>query len=583
MQAQNCPDCEITIPDNLPQDTVFLSDAAAGQVGVTYDSDISFRLPLTTTPVSDENTPAGLNINQFEITGIANLPPGLEWTPSQTIFDPEEMNDGCAKICGTPLVAGEYVVQVSLIATVLVIDAETILDVPISIAPRQSTTEGFTLRNGTGCGSTLVSFRNNVPSDGREGFSYQWDFGNGQMTDRENPLDVEYNGAGEYVVDYQAVVDTTGFFLTDVLINSVECDDFLGRPDLQVKIIDSLGVEVFASAIIENAEPPLSISTNFKIENESYQLVVVDVDGGLAGDDDLCGEFELNQLATGDYAGITEIVSINYRILNPVDTIRSQDTVIVYQIPAEPQIEVEGEIAFCEGDSTTLRASYDENVQWYMDSTVLINEIQPELKVKTAGDYYVEYTSPAGCSVLSDTLSILVNDNPEPVEFSVDNNLLIADDTTSLAIGTSLQWYVMQQGIPSANGGEFCINMSGVYGLEFTNTAGCTTLFEREVIYDENFPNCVSDVVDINDLGLNFNFYPNPVQDVLTVELELLEWVNIQLTVFDAIGRSMVDVGYENQTGQFKQFIQTADLSAGVYFLKINIGELESMVKFVKR
>ena len=68
MQAQNCPDCEITIPDNLPQDTVFLSDAAAGQVGVTYDSDISFRLPLTTTPVSDENTPAGLNINQFEIT-----------------------------------------------------------------------------------------------------------------------------------------------------------------------------------------------------------------------------------------------------------------------------------------------------------------------------------------------------------------------------------------------------------------------------------------------------------------------------------------------------------------------------------
>lgn len=583
VQAQNCPACEIAIPDNLPQDTVFLSAAATGQVGLAYDNDISFRLPLTTTPVSDENTPAGLNINQFEITGVANLPPGLTWTPSQTIFDPAELNDGCAKICGTPLVAGEYIMQVSLVATVLVIEAETILDVPITIAPRQSTTEGFTLRNGTGCGSTLVAFRNNVPSNEQEGFSYEWDFGNGQITDRENPLDVEYNEAGTYIVDYQAIVDTTGHFLTEVFIDAVVCDDFLGRPDLQVKIFDTLGIEVFASQALENVEPPLSIPTNFKIEAETYNLVVLDLDSGLGGDDDICGEFTLRPAATGIYADSTEDAQIRYQILHPTDTIRSQDTVVVFAVPTPPIITVTGALTFCAGDSVSLQSSYLENIQWYQDSMVLINENQAELVVPTAGNYYVEHTSADGCSSISDTLTVVVNDNPPVVEFSVDNNLLIATDTMDLATDTDLQWYLAEEAITAANTATFCIAIDGLYGLELTNAAGCTSRFSRQVVYDENFPNCVSDVVDIDDLGLNFQLYPNPASDVLNIALELRERADIQLVVFDNLGRNLFDFQSENALGEFNKSLPISDWEAGFYFLKIRLGERESMVKFIKK
>ncbi|MFK7933207.1 MAG: T9SS type A sorting domain-containing protein [Saprospiraceae bacterium] len=583
LPAQSCPACEIAIPDNLPLDTVFLSTAATGQVGVAYDSDISFRLPVTTTPVANETTPAGLTINQFEITGIANLPPGLEWTPSQTVFDPAELNDGCAKICGTPLIAGEYIVQVSLLATVLVIEAETILEVPIIIAPRQSTTDGFTLRNGTGCGSTLVSFRNNVPSNGNDGFSYQWNFGNGQMTDRENPLDVEYAEAGEYTVDYQAVVDTTGFFLTEVFIDAVECDDFLGRPDLQVKIFDTLGVEVFASQALENVEPPLSIPTNFKIEAATYNLVVLDLDGGLlgGGDDDICGEFILRPADTGIYADMTDEATIRLNILHPTDTIRSQDTIVVYPIPASPQIEVVGDLIFCEGDSVLLTASYAENVQWYLDSTFLINQNQADLMIQTAGNYYVEYTSPDGCSSISDTLSVMVNENPPLVEFDVENNLLMVEDTSILMLETTWQWYLDDEII--SDDAEFCLAEDGVYGLELTNAAGCKTLFERAVVYDENFPNCVSDVVDIANLGLNFNLYPNPVNDVLNIELDLIERSDIQLVVFNSVGQVIKEFYQKGATFLFQKTLNTNDLATGIYFLKIRVGERESMVKFVKK
>ena len=92
-----CPGCIVNLPEGMPMDTLFLGDAADGQVNVAYDSDLSFRLPITTTTVAetDPSIPAGLGINKIIIEGVSNLPPGLSWEASQTTFDPSEMNDGC--------------------------------------------------------------------------------------------------------------------------------------------------------------------------------------------------------------------------------------------------------------------------------------------------------------------------------------------------------------------------------------------------------------------------------------------------------------------------------------------------------
>lgn len=662
LNAQSCPDCETTIPAELPADTVYLSSAANGQVGVMYDQDISFRLPLTTTPVADENTPAGLPINQFEITGVANLPPGLEWTPNQTIFDPSELNDGCAKLCGTPLVAGDYVMQVSLVATVFVINAETILDVPITIAPSQSMTDGFTMRNSIGCGETTVSFRNNIPSNGQEGYSYQWDFGNGQMTDRENPLDVEYIGAGKYIVDYQAVVDTTGHFLTNVTIQSVECDDLIGGPDLQVKIFDETGTEVFASAVADNANLPLNVAIDFEIVAESYTLSIFDADGGLAGADDLCIEVALTPLVTGTYTEETATAAISYNILHPTDTIRSQDTVVVYAIPLTPEITVDGALSFCDGETTTLVASYDNNIQWYRDTSALVNETNPSLAVETTGQYFAIYTSPEGCISTSDTVVIVVNEIPMPPSitvdgalslctgdstlltasytdnlqwyldgellsgavdanlivqiagnytatytspegctstsesiiievnelpaipnFTVENNTLMLLDTNTLSTSASLQWYLNGNAITDATQTTFCIAETGVYGLEITNEAACTAYAEMEISYDENFPNCVSNVAEIEDLTTNFKLYPNPVADILNVEFFVSQNVDIELLILNSIGQVMYQTNKESILNAYQNTLSIAHLSAGIYYLKIKIGAEESSVKFVKK
>lgn len=583
--AQNCSSCEIAVPDNLPLDTVFLSTAAAGQVGQVYNQDLSFRLPLTTTPVSDESTPAGLTINQFEITGVANLPPGLEWNASQTLFDPAENNDGCAKICGTPLVAGEYVIQVSLVATVLIVEAVTILEVPIRIDPRQSTTVGFSLRNGTGCGTTRVSFRNNVPSGGMTGFDYQWDFGNGQMTNRENPLDVQYDTAGTYTVKYQAVVDTVGHFLTNVRVDAADCDDFLSRPDLQVKIFDTLGVELFASQVIENAVIPVDIPLNFRLKDPRHRMILLDVDSGLGGADDICGEFALRPLPTGTYEGTAPASSITYQLLNPTDTIRSQDTVIVYPIPSAPQISVVDTSSFCQGDSAVLAASYDTGVQWYVDTTILVNEDRPSLTVRSTGSYYATYTSENGCVSRSDTVDVSVNERPAIVEFSVENNLLMLDDTSNLSDEISWEWYMDDMEIIDAetNARTYCISESGRYELQVTNASGCTSSFGREVVYDDNFPNCISSTDTPEEAMAQIQYSPNPVRDALYVSLQLPQTGNVQLSILDALGRKWYSASHFNNRGMLTTTLPTANLNAGWYVLQLQTKSATQSWTFIKQ
>ena len=81
-------------------------------------------------------------------------------------------------------------------ATVFFLTQEATFPLKIYIAPKVSMTEGFDMSNITGCGSTVVSFTNNVPSGGVPGFTYEWDFGDGVKYTGENAPPYTYGGPG---------------------------------------------------------------------------------------------------------------------------------------------------------------------------------------------------------------------------------------------------------------------------------------------------------------------------------------------------------------------------------------------------
>ena len=88
---------------------------ANGNVGQMYDEDITFFLPIDTV----DN---GLNVTftDFHIISIL-LPLGMTWECNNSTaschYDPSITQYGCVNISGTPLISGNYNIDVNLIAT----------------------------------------------------------------------------------------------------------------------------------------------------------------------------------------------------------------------------------------------------------------------------------------------------------------------------------------------------------------------------------------------------------------------------------------------------------------------------------
>lgn len=585
LQAQaGCPDCMIELPAGLPEDTIFLSSAADGQVGIYYDSDLSFRMPKTTTPVNatDPDTPPGLGINQITITSVSNLPPGLSWEASQTVFNVSEETDGCVKFCGTPIIPGFYNVEVVVNAEVLFVSQVSSFSFPILILPGTSVTEGFTLSNNSGCGSVSASFSNNVPSGGNEGYTYLWDFGNGNMSVAENPGSQVYTEAGAYEVRYQSVIDTFGFLLTEVVVESVECNDlFNNAPDLRIEVWDPDGERILETAHIENAQTPLAFTVNLFLGEGNYVLRVMDEDSGIQGGDDECGAINFNRFSNGSFTNGGLQARLN--IFHPVDTIRSVDTVRVYAQPDAPLLEGDGPAVLCEGDNylLTVANGYSTGLQWYQDSLPLIEVDGPELNVDAEGRYWVTYTTTDGCSATSAVEHLIFNPLPDPPIFQNFNNLLTLYAPENLPENYILQWYRDGLLIEGANETEYCMEANGAYRLEVTDVlTGCSSTYELQSTYNPAFPGCITSGTAEEEL-VGLRIYPNPAFDMLYLEGEVGA-EPVHAILYNIQGQMMQEFLSRPVGGWFRERMGLSLYPAGIYFVEIRSGQRLARVKVVK-
>lgn len=81
------------------------------------------------------------------------------------------------------------------------------------------------------------------------------------------------------------------------------------------------------------------------------------------------------------------------------------------------------------------------------------------------------------------------------------------------------------------------------------------------------------------DNSLIFNVFPNPVNDILNIEIKQSELVtNMDLTIFNTVGQVLKSV--KNVSPQYAMNIQ--DLASGLYFINIKMGDKTGILKFVK-
>lgn len=562
LYAQNgCPGCVVNLPPGLPADTLFLQNLPDGEEGAYYNQDISFRMPMTTTPVNaiDSTTPPGLTISKIEIVSIEGVPPGLYWQPSQTVFETATETDGCVKFCGTPTESDTFVMTVRIKATVFVITQEATFPLRVYIAPKVSITDGFSMTGFEGCGATTASFTNNIPSGGVPGFSYEWDFGDSTTFEGENPPPHAYDTPGIYPVTYHATIDTAGYVLASIRILSLDCGDSFNGPDLYFFIYDDDGEVVYNSQPhVADVSLPRTFPVNLLLDSNSYSLAVWDEDSGLKGTDDPCGSIEFDFLNGSDTI-ISGALAIVLTIVHDVEEVTSMDTVYVYPQPAEPGIQAPNGLSECAGEnSILLLSSSGIGNQWWLDNEPLDGAIDFVYKPSQTGHYQVQVINSDGCSAISDSILVEIYPLPaSPLYVNINNSLRLMD-TTALPAEYALQWYNDDDPIPGETGFRYCATESGDYGLLVTDLAtGCMSFYSSTVIYDPNFDCTVgTDEAPLLALGI----FPNPAFDWAQIHLNQNLTAGGTLRVWDAAGR----------------LVKTMPLPAGADFYTLDCGELNA-------
>jgi len=187
------------------------------------------------------------------------------------------------------------------------------------------------------------------------------------------------------------------------------------------------------------------------------------------------------------------------------------------------------------------------------------------------GDYWITYfmESTHGCMFQGST-PITIHPLPETNFNIVDNgggNYLFTDMSTGATI---TDWY-WDFGDGSNSTDQNPIHQyasTGMYTVCLTTTSNynCDSTYCSDVNYSLG--------VGINELTtFKTNFYPNPVNDVMTIELNKPQ--SGQMLIVDVIGNE-VKVETFNLTQKFTTDL--TELPEGIYFLKIN----NEVIKFIK-
>jgi len=529
-------------PDTLP----------TGYVGATYNEDITFVLPLDT---------MGYDFLNFHILSIA-LPVGLAWecnnSASNCNYDPQVNQYGCVNVYGTPLLAGQYQVDVTVIADLTIVSGlPTTFSVFLEILPSNVPTSntGFSMIGANGCFPLTVEFTNNNPGL----LAYAWDFGNGNQSTTENPSPQVYSTPGDYVVTYSAwnALDTIHVYtLTDVAIQSMSGygEGFPSYEDADSYYIILENGSLFSqSSIITNVDPPVSWTTSLLLDPvNTYTLEIWESDATepLLGADDFMGAASMNINGCIGCAAGTAIVNyiIDHVIIYPAPSVISVDTVHVSGYPTTPSVI---------WDSVSHTVCVSDNgfaYQWYFNGSPITGATDTCHIVENSGDYFVVAINTSGCVAFSDTvLTIYCSPVYIPdVQINGDGNLIVTNP-----IG-DIQWFVDGSLIADDTLQISVPNTAGSYHVEIIDAFGC--------IYSST-PITVG--VGIGDLtNLDWSIAPNPAKNELIVRVNTDLVQSIEL--IDLGGRTLL---HQSLDGNTVKLLDLGSIRAGSYIVRINTND----------
>lgn len=453
-------------PDTLPD----------GVVGQFYNQDLTFYLPLDTVSGG-----VFVEFTDFHITSIS-LPLGLIWECNNSSnachYDPLVSQYGCVNVSGTPLVAGNYDVDVNLVAThslSALVGTESIsFSLPMTIINDTSTSSnvGFAMTNSSGCSPIVVEFANNNTGM----LSYNWDFGNGNSSVSSQPVDQIYSQPGQYIVQYSSAQTNATYFLESIEVVSGLCSDNFatGDVDLFYTVSTPAGVleEVSSGNYITQPFPLTINSFNpLQLTGQSVDIAVYDNDDIFWTITEDCGSFSFTPMQqAGIFSANGGGLSINYTVMEiPANTISVTDTVFVYGYPDTANViyDTINTIMY-----TTTNAFA---MQWYYYNSPIPNATDTFYEPTTSGLYSVVTFNEYGCATLSENVLVVICDTAYQPIVSANGMTILMEDS---ALFSNTQWFDASGIIAGAIDPFYEISTEGSYYINAIDSFGCSYFSE---------------------------------------------------------------------------------------------------------
>jgi hypothetical protein len=130
---------------------------------------------------------------------------------------------------------------------------------------------------------------------------------------------------------------------------------------------------------------------------------------------------------------------------------------------------------------------------------------------------------------------------------------------------TGNQWYLNDAMIPDATGQSYYPTASGIYYVRYTDpVTGCYSDPSNTITY-------LLTGIDQKTNENNVTIFPNPFTEEVTIGYELPGPGIVKIVLYDAFGREIKILAdnVKQQAGKYSLEMTAADLSAGIYYCKI--------------
>ena len=581
-------------PTSCPYDA--LPDATAQEA---YESTITFYIPI-----DFEASNINVELMQADLVSVSGMPLGIEMTgynylgEEATTFYPQDNPPAserlCAKFCGTPVIPGNYTIQITALVKVdagfpvgEVTQAES-FSYDLTVLPNASGNNAFTLSSDIACGELDVDFAPLLASNGSPLIEYNWDFGNNQTSTSENPSTVTYDEPGEYEVSLTQY--TYKYRLTEVSVADNGQENWCGfgdqesfcgssSPDFYFKINgDNVS---FQSQDQNNNFTPVWEDVNLIIDDSDNSILFQVLENDPNNDDNMGtvslivseGTFTLN-VPEGPDPNVFATLTFDKVI---TDTLYDVDTIVVLEVPT-PAAPMASANAVCIGDSIMLSVDQGYEIYvWSVDSNVIVGADSSAYVTYESGSYSVLVQDENGCLGSSEATVVEVIEYPEEpsILLSTSQNTLTI---TNVEVGVTYQWYMDGTILIGETGTSYTYEAAASYHVGATNSLGCMT---TSISIPTPEPSEPAGIKDIASGITNFELFPNPVSEgVLNVSFLAQTSSNKTIVIRDVIGKTVLIESISSNLGEQLVQLDVSSLKSGVYSINLvsenrslNIGE----------